>query len=153
MKTISRNFYRMSANILYFTLVPLFYFLFTLAYEPFEITDFLSVGQGYFTVNLIITTVILLGVMTVSRMLLYILRHVIDMNWALYILWCVGEVVATGLFWSILLGIEWSSALPYLTVMSTGVLYLAAISVFPYAIITLAIQIHTLSAAKQAPPA
>ncbi len=48
MTAISRNFYRMSANILYFTVIPLFYFLFTLAYQPFEINDFLSVGKGYF---------------------------------------------------------------------------------------------------------
>ena len=152
MTAISRKFYKMSANILYFTLVPLFYFLFTLAYEPFEITDYLGVGKGYFTENLIFTSIILLGVMVVSRMLLFILRHVIDMNWALYISWCVGEVVVTGLFWSILLGIEWGSAIPYLTVMSTGVLYLAAITVFPYAIITMAIQLHLVAGAKQAIP-
>ena len=142
----------MSANILYFLVIPLFYFLFTLAYEPFEITEYLAVGRGYFTVNLIFTSLIFLGVMVLSRMLLYILRHVIELDWALYILWCVGEVVVTGLFWSILLGIEWGTAIPYLTVMTTGVLYLAGISVFPYAIITMAIQLHLLGKAKQAPP-
>lgn len=151
MTTISRKFYLMSANILYFTLVPLFYFLFTLAYEPFEITEYLAVGKGYFTENLIFTSIILLGVLVVSRMLLYILRHVIDMNWALYISWCVGEVVVTGLFWSILLGIEWNGVIPYLTVMTTGVLYLAAITVFPYAIITMGIQLYLLGGVKPAP--
>ena len=153
MTTISRKFYNMRANILYFTVVPLFYFLFTLAYEPFDIAGFLAVGKGYFTENLIFTSLILLGVLAVGRMLLYILRHVIDMNWPLYILWCAGEVVAAGLFWSILLGIEWKPVMPYFTVMGTGILYLAGIVVFPYAIITLAIQLHILGGAKQAPPA
>lgn len=148
MTAISRNFYRMSANILYITVVPLFYCLFTLAYNPFEITEYLAVGKGYFTVNLIFTTLILLGVMVISRMLLYILRHVLEMNWALYILWCVGEVVATGLLWSILPGIEWQSAIPYFTVMTTGILYLAGIVVFPYAIITMGIQLHVFGGSK-----
>ena len=139
----------MSANILYFLVIPLFYFLFTLAYEPFEITEFLAAGKGHFTVNLLITSLILLGVMTLSRMLLFILRHVIELNWALYIVWCVGEVVVTGLFWSILLGLEWGAAVPYFTVMSTGVLYLAGITVYPYAIITMAIQMHVLGGGKQ----
>ena len=152
MKTISRVFYRMSANILFFTVVPLFYFLFTLLYKPFEITEFLAAGKDYFTVNLVFTTLILLGVMSVSRMLLFILRHVIDLNWPLYIVWCVGEVVVTGLFWSILLGIEWGTVMPYFTVMSTGIVYLAAISVYPYAIITMAIQLHLLDNGKQTPP-
>ena len=65
MTAISRKFYKMSANILYFTLVPLFYFLFTLAYEPFEITDYLGVGKGYFTENLIFTSLILMAVLLV----------------------------------------------------------------------------------------
>ena len=152
MKTISRVFYRMSANILFFTVVPLFYFLFTLLYKPFEITEFLAAGKGYFTVNLVFTTLILLGVIALSRMLLYILRHVIDLNWTLYIIWCLGEVVVTGLFWSILLGIEWAPAMPYFSVMSTGIVYLAAITVFPYALLTMAIQLQVLGNAKQTPP-
>ena len=152
MTAISRNFYRMSANILYFTVIPLFYFLFTLAYQPFEINDFLSVGKGYFAENLIFTTLILLGVMVLSRMLLFILRHVIDLSWPLYITWCVGEIVATGLFWSILLGIEWRPAIPYFTVMSTGILYLAGIVAFPYVILTQAIQLHILGGSKQPVP-
>ena len=142
----------MSANILFFTVVPLFYFLFTLLYKPFEITEFLAAGKGYFTVNLVFTTLILLGVIALSRMLLYLLRHVIDLNWTLYIIWCLGEVVVTGLFWSILLGIEWAPAMPYFSVMSTGIVYLAAITVFPYALLTMAIQLQVLGNAKQTPP-
>ena len=153
MTAISRNFYRMSANILYFTVIPLFYFLFTLAYQPFDINDFLGVGKGYFAENLIFTTLILLGVMVLSRMLLFILRHVIDLSWPLYITWCVGEIVATGLFWSILLGIEWRPAIPYFTVMSTGILYLAGIVAFPYIILSQAIQLHILGGSKQPVPA
>lgn len=153
MTDISRRFYGMGANIFYFTVVPLFYFLFTLAYEPFEIKDYFAVGKGYFVDNLIFTSLILFGVLLSSRMLLYALRHVIDLNWTLYILWCAGEVVVTGLFWSILLGIEWSLVLPYFTVMSTGVLYLAAITVYPYVIITLAIQLFlTGSSSKRTLP-
>lgn len=153
MKTISRNFYRMSASILHFIVVPLFYFLFTLTYQPFDITDFLAAGKGYFTVNLIFTSLILLGVMVLSRMLLYILRHSIDLNWPLYIIWCAGEVVVTGLFWSILLGIEWQPSIPYFTVMTTGILYLAGIAVYPYAILTLSLQLYIESSARKAPPA
>ncbi len=153
MKTISRNFYLMKANIIFFTVLPLFYFLFTLAYNPFNIREFLDAGKGYFTENLIFTTLILLGVMALSRMLLFILRHIIELNWPLYIVWCVGEVVFTGLFWSILLGLEWHPALPYFTVMSTGVLYLAGILVYPYAIITMAIQLHVVGEDKNKLPA
>ena len=40
MKTIARTFYKMPVNTLFFTAVPLFYFLFVLAYKPFDIAVF-----------------------------------------------------------------------------------------------------------------
>lgn len=145
MKTISRTFFGMPVNILYFVIVPIFYFLFVLAYEPFDISGFLSVGKGMYTLNLILTSVILLGVVSLSRMLLFILRHHIDMNWTLFILWSVGEVVFTGFMFSILLGIGWAGEWTYFAVLSTSVLYLAGILIFPYAIITLSVQLFIAS--------
>ena len=144
MKTISRTFYSMPVNILFFVGIPLFYFLFVLAYNPFDMASFLAVGRDHFTLNLLLTTLILLGVVSLSRMLLFILRHIVDLNWTLYIIWCVGEVVFAGLMFSILLGIGWGGVRPYFSVMSLSILYLAGILVFPYAILGLAVQLHLL---------
>ena len=108
MKTIARTFYKMPVNTLFFTAVPLFYFLFVLAYKPFDIAVFLAAGQGRYTLNLIVSTLIVLGVMSLSRMLLFILRKHLDLNWPLYILWCFGEAILCGLFLSIPMGIGWA---------------------------------------------
>lgn len=152
MTKISRNFYRLGANAIYFTVIPLFYFIFTLAFEPFETRVFLSVGRGYFIENLVFTTLILMGVLIVSRVLLFVLRHSVELNWPLYINWCIGEVIVTGLFWSILLGLEWKPVIPYITVLATGILYLAGIVIFPYSIITMGIQLHVLESANEPVP-
>ena len=151
MKTISRIFYSMPANCLFFVLVPLFYFLFVLTYDPFDISDFLAVGKERFTLNLILTTLILLGVLTLSRMLLFILRRIIDLNWSLYTVWCVGEVVFAGLMFSILLGIGWAGVHPYLWVMTRCILILVGILVFPYAIISMAVQLYVLNKRAKGP--
>lgn len=151
MKTISRSFYSMPVNCLFFVVVPLFYFLFVLAYDPFDISEFLAVGKEKFTLNLILTTLILLGVLTISRMLLFILRRIIDLNWSLYIVWCVGEVVFAGLMFSILLGIGWAGVHPYLWVMTRCILMLAGILVFPYAIISMAVQLYILNKRAKGP--
>ena len=151
MKTISRIFYNMPVNCLFFVVLPVFYFLFVLAYNPFHISDFLSVGRDRFTLNLIVTSLILLGVVSLSRMLLFILRHIIDLNWSLYILWCVGEVVFAAFMFSILLGIGWASTYPYLYVLTRCFLYLAGILVFPYAIISMAVQLYIYSKRASAP--
>ncbi len=141
----------MPVNCLYFVVVPLFYFLFVLSYDPFDISEFLAVGKDLFTLNLIITTLILLGMLSLSRMLLFILRKKIDMNWSLFILWCVGETVAAGLLFTIPMGIGWAGVFPYFRIMTQCVLYLAGIVAIPYAIITLSVQVHVLSRLNSAP--
>lgn len=144
MKAIARTFYKMPPTVLFFTVVPLFFFLFVLAYDPFHISDFLAAGQGRYTLNLIISTLIVLGVMVFSRMLLYLLRRVLDLNWSLYVLWCTGEVVLIGLFMSIPMGIGWAGVQTYFTTMSLCVLYAAGILVFPLSFLTMAVQLHVL---------
>lgn len=153
MKTISKTFYSMPVNVVFFVAVPLFYFLFVLAYDPFDISEFLDLGKGRFTLNLIITSLTLLGVLALSRMLLFILRRVIDLNWTLYIIWCVGETVVCGLLFSIPMGIGWAGQYTYFGIMSTCVLYLAGIVVFPYAICTLGVQAYVLSRRAAGAPA
>jgi hypothetical protein len=145
MKAISGTFYKMGVNCIFFVGIPLFFFLFVLSYEPFGIVDFLSLGKGRYTLNLILSTLIILGSVTLMRMLLFILRKVISLNWTLYVTWCVGEVVLAGMMLSILLGIGWKGVHPYLWVMTRCILYTAAILVYPYSIITMGVQLYILS--------
>jgi hypothetical protein len=141
----------MPVAVMFFTVVPVFYFLFVLAYNPFGSHSFLSEGAG-FTLNLIITTLIVLGVTVLSRVLVFILRNVLELNWSLYILWCVGEVVVCGLFMSIPMAIAYAPDHNYFTVMSQCVLFMAAILDFPLALITLAVQAYVLNRRARSAP-
>ena len=85
-RNLPLKFYRMPANIIFFVGVPLFFFLFVLAYEPFGIVDFLSGAKGHYTLNLIIASLIVLGVTSLSRMLIFILRRGLRLSWATYTL-------------------------------------------------------------------
>lgn len=144
MKTIPRLFYKMSVITMFIVGLPIFYFLFVLAYKPFLMDEFLAVGAGRYTLNLIVSTLIVLGVVSISRMLLFLLRRRMDLNWPLYILWCLGEAVASGLFMSIPMGIGWGEVRPYFTVMSLCVLYMTGILFFPLSGITMAVQLYVL---------
>ena len=153
MKPISRTFYKMPVLTMFFTVVPIFYFLFVLAYKPFDIEQFLGAGHGRYTLNLIVSSLIVLGVMVLSRMLLYILRRHLDLNWSLYVLWCFGEAILCGLFLSIPMGIGWAGVRPYFTTMSLCILYMAGILVFPLSLLTMAVQLHILSKRADLAPA
>ncbi len=152
METIARTFYKMPVTLMFFVAVPIFYFLFVLAYKPFDMEVFLAVGQGRYALHLIVSTLIVFGVMLFSRMLLFLLRRVLDLNWPLYVLWCFGEVILCGLFLSIPMGIGWSER-PYFTVMSLCILYMAGILVFPLSLITMAVQLHVLGKRADLAPA
>jgi hypothetical protein len=152
MKTIARTFYKMPVTVMFFITVPLFYFLFVLAYKPFDMEVFLATGQGHYSLNLIVSTLIVLGVMVFSRMLLFLLRSVLDLNWALYVLWCFGEAIVAGLFLSIPMGIGWADR-PYFTVMSLCIVYLAGIMVFPLSLLSMAVQLHVLNKRADLAPA
>ena len=144
MKTIARTFYKMPVTVMFFITVPLFYFLFVLAYKPFDMEVFLATGQGHYSLNLIVSTLIVLGVMVFSRMLLFLLRGVLDLNWSLYVLWCFGEAILAGLFLSIPMGIGWGALC---------ILYMAGILVFPLSLLSMAVQLHVLNKRADLAPA
>ncbi|MBO4467280.1 MAG: LytTR family transcriptional regulator [Bacteroidales bacterium] len=150
-KTISRVFYRMPVNTLFFVVVPLFYFVFVLLWEPFQMDEFLAVGKDRYTLNLIVTTLILLGTMTISRMLLFILRNVLELNWPLYILWSAGELVIAGLLFTIPLGIGWGAERSYFSVMTSCIGRVAGICVFPELILAMAVQMQVMAKRSAAP--
>lgn len=151
MRVISRTFYKMSVQCMFFLILPVSFFLFCLAYQPYDLEDFLAVGRDRYTLNLIIATLIVLGVLTLSRVLLFILKDVLDLNWPLYILWCVGEVVAAGFFLTIPMGIGWSGEMTYFEVMSRCILYMAGVLIFPYSILTLSVQAYVLNRRSEGP--
>ena len=62
------------------------------------------------------------------------------------------EVVFAGMMTSILVAVGWGGAIPYFTVMSKCLLYILAIVVFPYAIISLGVQVYVLGKRAQNVP-
>ena len=136
---------------MFFTVVPVFYFLMVVIANPFGMEEFISVGKDRFTLNILLTTLIVLGSMTLSRMLLFILRNVLNLNWALYILWCVGEIVFASFMFSILLGVGWGAERTYLGVLAQCFYSLSGILVFPLAIISMAVLSHSLEKRLMSP--
>lgn len=145
MKTIARTFYKMPSSILFIIGVPLFFFVFIIVYRPFDIEDFLAAGSDSYTLNLIICSLIVLGVIAVSRMLLFILRHTIDLNWTLYVAWCFGEAIVCGLLMSIPMGIGWADSRAYFPVMMQCILYMIGILVFPLSLLSMGVQLYVLN--------
>ena len=150
-ENIPRAFYKMSTVTVFFLTLPLFYFLFILIWRPFEMEEFLAVGKDRYTLNLIVTTLILFGTSLLSRMLLFLLRNKLDLTWTGYLLWCFGEIAAAGLLFTIPLGIGWGGVRPYFSVMLQCLLQLAGILIYPYLILSMALQLREQARKIDAP--
>ena len=150
-ENIPRAFYKMPAVTLFFVTLPLFYFIFVLIAKPFDMEEFLAAGKDRYTLNLIVTTLILFGTCVLSRMLLFLLKNKLDLTWTGYLLWCAGEVAIAGLLFSIPLGIGWGGVRPYFSTMLQCLMQLAGILIYHYLILSMAVQMSELSRKAQAP--
>jgi len=144
MKVIPRTFYKMPSNVMHFVIAPLFLFVFVLAADPYHVSDFLSHEGSSYTLGLIFITLISVAVLSITRMLLFILRRLLNMNWSIYILWCAGELVFVALFQSLYMALATGGTLPYFTVLSQCFVWFSMSMIYPYIVLGMGIQIHYL---------
>ena len=144
MRAISKDFYRMPSNVMHFVIAPLFLFIYVLIVDPYHVSTFLSYGGSSYTLNLTFVTVIALAVLSLTRMLLFILRRVLHMTWAVYFIWCLGEMAFVSLFQSLYMALVLHGAIPYFSVLSHCFWYLAMRMAYPYLVLALLMHIHYL---------
>ena len=144
MKVIPKHFYQMPSNIMHFVIAPLFLFVYILAADPFHVTEFLTFAETNFTVNLTFITLIAIAILSITRMLLFILKRHLRMTWAIYVLWCAGELVFTALFQSLYMALVTGGVTPFFEVLSQCFTYFSITMMFPYVVLGMGVEIHFL---------
>lgn len=125
-------------QLLHMIVLPIFFFLFLLIYRPFDASSFL--GNEWFAVHLTIMSCIILLCIILMRLLFYFLP--IRLNLAIYILWCLSEVIFMSLFIALYMWLAIHRELPYFEVVATSFEYLIMSLVFPYSILALSLRIY-----------
>lgn len=117
-----------------------FFLLFSLFYDPFGMQYKLDMGRGLSAFNTIILTCIIgVSVMT-TRTLMALLSGKISREWWAYLLWCVMEITVAAAFMALFLALMDKSE-GYFQTLATCIQYSATILVFPYTILTMAMDI------------
>lgn len=137
---LPKVFFKFGQQVLHFTAIPVFLFLFLILYKPFDLSTLLSLRHGGFAFNCSIIASIVLGVMLVTRILLWGLRNATDFKRSTYLIWCVGEIVISSLFISLYLTLISGKVYVYIDILPRVITELAAILAFPYIILTLALE-------------
>lgn len=146
--SISKTFFKAPACYITFLAVPAFFVTCVVSAEPFGLQNYLDMGRGLFTFNLSIIAAIMLVTLTLTRMLVFILRKRLRMNWGIYIIWCMGEAFMVCFFSAFYLMLMSRGADSYYHILLRCLLNFSLIMALPYTVITLGIQCYVLSHKK-----
>ncbi|MBQ7811645.1 MAG: LytTR family transcriptional regulator [Bacteroidales bacterium] len=131
-------FRRFIPQLLHMIVLPIFFFVFILIYHPFDTVEFM--GKDWFAVHLTIISCIILLCIILMRLLFYFLP--LRLNLAIYIFWCLLEVIFTSLFVALYLWLAVHRELPYFEVVASSFEYLFFSLVIPYTILALSIRLY-----------
>ena len=127
--------------------LPVFFFAFMLIYKPFDVVSYM--GGEWFAVHLtIISSIVLLAVIG-TRLLYFFLK--LRINYTIYALWCVGEILFISLFAGLYLWLALHKGLPYFEVVSTAFKYLCFALIIPYSILALSMRVYEFHYASLMP--
>lgn len=87
-----------SAQVIYILVLPFFFFVFCMLYDPFRIQDYYSFGPFSPGVHLLLLSCILLVWLILSRTVFHFLYREFSLQWWQYALWCLGEVLVVSAF-------------------------------------------------------
>ena len=87
-----------STQVIYMIVLPVFFFVFCMLYDPFRIQDTYSFGVFSPGVHLLMLSCIVLVWLIMSRTVFHFLYREFSLRWWQYGLWCLGEVVVISAF-------------------------------------------------------
>lgn len=141
MSQVTKIFRRSIPQLLHMLVLPIFFFAFMLIYRPFASTAFL--GNEWYSVHLTIISCILFLSLILSRLLFYFLP--MKINYSLYIVWCVSEVIFTSFFAALYIWLVLHKPLPYFEVFAKSFQYLFLSLIYPYSLLGVSMRLYEYS--------
>lgn len=138
MGQIAKIFRRFIPQLLHMIVLPIFYFSFMLIYRPGSSGEFL--GGEWFGVHLTITSCIVLISSIIVRLLYFYLP--MKINYSLYILWCLGEIIFMSFFAALYIWLVRHKPMPYFEAFAISFKYLSLTLVIPYVILALSLRLY-----------
>ena len=142
MTQIPPIFRRFWPQIIYFLLPPVFFVAFVLLYKPDGICRFMDMDRGLLSFNVTISACIIFGVLLLSRLLFFLLRRAMKVEWDLYVTWCLAEMFFSASFLSLYFVLRYHGAIPYFDVLGRCLAIVFSIVMYPYLVLTLALALN-----------
>lgn len=144
MARLSPTYFKFGTQMLYVFMMTFTFVVFVLVYRPCDVDTFLDMGRGLFAFNVSILMCIVLGAFLITRMFFYSMRKYLKMTPGWYIFWCCCEVIVVSQFVTLYTCLMYRGEMLYLEALWRSLELIALITVFPYVIIGLSLQIVDL---------
>lgn len=124
-------------QVIYIVLMPLFFFCFSMLYNPFDILGYYVFGGFGPEFHLLMLSSIILLCIAVTRVMFWLISRTFKVTWAKYLLWCMGEIAAVSCFMSLYTTLFASGSMGYFQALADCVKFSALSLVYPYAFLML----------------
>ena len=131
-------FRRFVPQLLHMLVLPIFFFAFMLIYKPFDVQSLW--GANYFGVHITLVACIIFLSSIIARILYYFLP--MKMNYALYIFWCVGEMVFYSFFVALYIWLTLRLQTPYYQYLPVAFQLVFFSLIIPYVILALSMRVY-----------
>lgn len=131
-------FRRFLPQILHMIVLPAFFFFAILIYRPIDSLEL--IGNSYFGVHLTLISCIILVSEIIIRLLYYILP--MKLNYALYVFWCIGEMVFMSFFTALYIWRALYPEIPYLEIVLSSFQLISLTLIVPYVVLGLSIRTY-----------
>lgn len=132
-----RKITSLSSLLAHALIVPIWLLVFYLLYEPAWAMNWLDMGEGKSTFNLLIIMCIVFGVLTLSRIIMKAYRKWIPLTWLRYIVWYACEWLSMSLFVGMYMALMYQGKYPYFEAVGHSAVLIFASTIYPYLVINL----------------
>ena len=135
---LPHKFFKLTAQIIYIVILPIFFLTFVLGYEPRAFVELLNMGCDMFSFNLTMVFTIIFGTILVMRLSLYFLRHKVSHHPLWYMAWCLLEILVMSLFVTLYIWLIYPApGISFYEALTNSFAYCFSILLYPYVVIFL----------------
>lgn len=123
-------------HLKYALLFPAFFFVFIFIYTPFSFRQTFDVGGKPWTFHLLMLSLIMVGVLALTRLVFSVLYKYVPFKWWHYVCWCLGEVLVMSFFMALYTSLFYlkNGGMPYFSALSYCFKISVMTLVYPYLI-------------------
>lgn len=137
MNVFASVFRQFIPQLLHMVVLPVFFFIFVLIYRPEDATALL--GSYYYGVHITLLSCIILISTAIIRLVYYYLP--MKLNYALYIFWCLAEMIFMSFFSALYVWLVLYPESPYFEILTSTFTLISMTLVIPYAILALSMRV------------